>query len=800
MADKTQRCSMDPHHDDVLFSVLDQNNIGIVLTDDHDSVVFFSRASEAIWGYRREEILGKNVSLLLPSSLHTAHPDYRSHNREGGLGRMLGRNRKLLLERKDGTRIWTCFALSKFSMSGKTGHLALVRDASNEVQQCEQSRLLLLAVDHLTIPVVVMDPERRIVQFDQVFPVICSLRRQELTGKCLDEVLIIPSSIPDNLKRLLQLLKNNVRSIEEFQIITGSGEAVWLDASLNPVFADNGCLQNLIMIFYDVTEERIVRDFGCTLLQAIGTLTPFEEFSEILCRSIERSLGGGHVRFEQTYIRAPGQHRCSVDTKSLPGCTKYELAIPLTVKQPGGVLTVHFPAGMEQNSFTERIMCISQCMTTLLAEDENSVQKIKELSQFDWLTGLPGLSHMHNFLDQLLLDTEEPAPVVFLISVDQFQDVIDCHGYTIANQVLVTVANRISGMLGPGQYLCRTEGPEFVLINRDTDLGSMMQISDMLESRVSEISSLENLSYSLTLSIGISHESGKSREWLLSTAHHAMEHAHRVGGNGRAFFSQELGRVVNERQLFGGVLKHAISDHHLRLMYQPQVNVSNGTLYGFEALIRWRDPKHGDIPPSRFIPLAEETGAIEEIDLWVLREVCRQLAEWRQRGLNIPAVSINLSARHFHSCSLPEQVLGVLEEFSVPGRQLTLEITESTTMIMDDDLLRRIHMLRNAGIGLSIDDFGTGFSGLSRLLTLPLTELKIDRCFVTGDPGDSRRRALLEAITGIGHSFDLVVIAEGVESKEQFQLLQELGCPVIQGYYFSEPIEAGDITERYRSI
>ncbi|ALR78035.1 oxygen-sensing cyclic-di-GMP phosphodiesterase DosP [[Enterobacter] lignolyticus] len=796
MPTKKIRAVAEVHHNDTLLSALEQNILGVILIDELDKIIFFNSAAEELWGYRRDEVLGQNVSVLVPSSLRTAHPQYIQHNREGGQSRVEGMSRELLLERKDGSGLWTRFALSRFSASGKTGYLALVRDASQEVIQREQSRLLLLAVDHLTKPVVVMDPEFHIVQFNRAFAGLSGLSGHDVMGKRLDEALTIPASWTREQQKLQKLLHNNVRSREEFKAVDGSGEAVWLNASLNPIFDKDNQVQNLVVTFYDVTEERKIRDFESTLLSAICNYHPFDELCDILCQSIVSVIGGSQVAFE---LMSPHRVFIAGEAPPLPG-TKHTVTIPLPDKQPGAVLTVHTPAGLGGAVLTERMISISQYMATLLLAQEHSRQQIDSLIKFDRLTGLPNRNHMHHFLDQLILNGEGAAPVIFLMSIDHFQDVIDSHGYAVADQVLVTVANRLSGILRPGQYLCRTEGAEFVLIDQESDLSNMTRVSEALEHLISASFQIDGLSFFLTLSIGISHEAGRSQDWLLSTAHRAMELVRKTGGNNREFFSPELSKAVNERLLLGAALKRAVSDSHLRLVYQPQIYANTGALYGCEALIRWNDPEHGEVPPSRFIPLAEETGEYEEIGLWVIREACRQLAEWRALRIDIPVISVNLSARHFQNRRFPDQVLSVMKEFGIPGEQLMLEITESMMLTDDEEVLRRIQILRNAGLGLSIDDFGTGFSGLSRLARFPVTEIKIDKSFVSGYPEDNRQRSLLEAIIGIGQSFSLNVIAEGVETSEQFQLLRELGCPVIQGYYYSRPIPASEIPGWYRRV
>ena len=332
-----------------------------------------------------------------------------------------------------------------------------------------------------------------------------------------------------------------------------------------------------------------------------------------------------------------------------------------------------------------------------------------------------------------------------------------------------------------------------MLVSDDNEMSNITQFADELINIGSEATLFDEKPFPLTFSIGISYEVGKNRDYLLSTAHNAMDFIRKAGGNGWQFFNPEMNLAVKERLQLGAALKNAIANNQLRLVYQPQIFAQTGELYGFEALARWSDPVHGHVPPNRFIPLAEETGEIENIGRWVVREACRQLSEWRTMSLTIPTLSVNLSALHFRSNQLPDQVSEAMVEFAIPGDQLTVEITESMMMEQDEEILRRIEILRNMGVGLSIDDFGTGFSGLSRLVSLPVTELKIDKTFVDRCQTEKRIQSLLEAIISIGQSLNLMVIAEGVETKEQFELLRSMNCAVIQGYYFSRPIPADEI-------
>ncbi|EER9981719.1 oxygen-sensing cyclic-di-GMP phosphodiesterase [Escherichia coli] len=458
---------------------------------------------------------------------------------------------------------------------------------------------------------------------------------------------------------------------------------------------------------------------------------------------------------------------------------------------PAGILQIKTSSGAETSAFIERVADISQHMAALALEQEKSRQHIEQLIQFDPMTGLPNRNNLHNYLDDLI--DKAVSPVVYLIGVDHIQDVIDSLGYAWADQALLEVVNRFREKLKPDQYLCRIEGTQFVLVSLENDVSNITQIADELRNVVSKPIMIDDKPFPLTLSIGISYDVGKNRDYLLSTAHNAMDYIRKNGGNGWQFFSPAMNEMVKERLVLGAALKEAISNNQLKLVYQPQIFAETGELYGIEALARWHDPLHGHVPPSRFIPLAEEIGEIENIGRWVIAEACRQLAEWRSQNIHIPALSVNLSALHFRSNQLPNQVSDAMHAWGIDGHQLTVEITESMMMEHDTEIFKRIQILRDMGVGLSVDDFGTGFSGLSRLVSLPVTEIKIDKSFVDRCLTEKRILALLEAITSIGQSLNLTVVAEGVETKEQFEMLRKIHCRVIQGYFFSRPLPAEEI-------
>lgn len=785
--------------DSIFIRALEQNMMGAVLINENDEVMFFNPAAEKLWGYRREEVLGNGISMLIPQNLRPAHPGFIRHNREGGQPRVEGMSRELLLERKDGSKVWTRFALSKVNVEGKIYYLAFVRDASVEMEQKEQKRLLVLAVDHLDRPVIVLDPMGRIVQCNRAFTEMFGYGISDAVRQRPDRLLNIPDAPSGNRLRLKQLLQMASSDQDEFLAITRAGDEIWIKASVSPVYDSANELQNRVMTFSDITEDRQIRQLEGNILAAMCTSPPFHEMGEIICRNIEAVLRDTHVSLFALENGQPVFWASSSNESEKKNSTVWSLTIRQRDGTPAGTLLIKTVTGRETSAFIERVADISQHLAALALEQEKSRQQIEHLLQFDPMTGLPNRNHLHAYLDDLIADNKKQPPVVFLLSVDHYQDVIDSLGYTLADQVLLQLINKIRDRLKPDQYLSRIEGTQFVLVSLDNDMNNISQFADDLKNIGNEATLFNDKPFHLTLSIGISYETGKDRDYLLSTAHNAMDYIRKGGGNGWQFFDPAMNVVVKERLQLGAALKRAIASNQLRLVYQPQIFAETGELYGFEALARWNDPVHGHVPPNVFIPLAEETGEIENIGRWVVREACRQLAEWRELSLVIPTLSVNLSALHFRSNQLPDQVSEAMNEFTIPGDQLTVEITESMMMEQDEEIHRRISILRNRGVGLSIDDFGTGFSGLSRLVSLPVTELKIDKSFVDRCLTETRIKSLLEAITSIGHSLNLMVVAEGVETKEQFELLRSVNCPVIQGYYFSRPIPADEIPQWMRT-
>ncbi len=325
------------------------------------------------------------------------------------------------------------------------------------------------------------------------------------------------------------------------------------------------------------------------------------------------------------------------------------------------------------------------------------------------------------------------------------------------------------------------------MILNDCEAGSASAVADRILAALAQPIELNGMALPVSASIGISlfPEDGRDREALLKHADTAMYEAKSAGRGTHRFFSPEMNRLAQERLLMAAALSEALTLGLLELHYQPQVDAENGTIHGVEALARWRHPAFGDVSPARFIAIAEECGLIEGIGEWAIRQACRQMADWRQRGFDIPTVSVNLSPLHFRNRRLPDLIAEATASVGLVPSALTVEITEGVMMDNCAATVATIEAVAGLGVRLSLDDFGTGYSSLSSISTLPIEEIKLDRSFMRDLETDKNARAVASAVVRIGRSLGLTVVAEGVETEAQRRFLQGLRCHVLQGYLFA---------------
>ncbi len=431
-----------------------------------------------------------------------------------------------------------------------------------------------------------------------------------------------------------------------------------------------------------------------------------------------------------------------------------------------------------------------------------SEKDLQRAALYDSLTDLPNRKHFGDILRKLIGEYKDDPSATFhvlFLDIRKFKNINDSLGHTLGDKVLMVAAKRFVRMLNPTDMVARIGGDEFAVILKNlTSVGKAQKVARRIFDSISQPFSLSGNRISISINIGIAPCDAEynTPEEVLRDADIAMHYA-KEKDCGVAVFTKELRVRFLERIRFENDLRNAIDNHEFAMHYQPLVDLQDGSLLGFEALLRWTHAELGNITPNKFIPIAEESGLIIPITVWILRETATQLAKWQQispatRGL---IVSVNISGKHLSNDDLIDDVETVLADTKIAPSTLKLEITESAAMENAERTISTLNALKHLGIQLSIDDFGTGYSSLSYLHRLPFDTLKIDRSFVysVGESGENSE--ILQTIISLAKSLKKKVIAEGIETEAQLRLLQNLGCDYGQGYLMSKP-QSKEIIEK----
>lgn len=431
---------------------------------------------------------------------------------------------------------------------------------------------------------------------------------------------------------------------------------------------------------------------------------------------------------------------------------------------------------------------------------KESEEQLHHLAHHDSLTGLPNRLLLNARLEHSLQHAgrEGCSVAVMFLDLDHFKKINDSFGHPVGDQLLQMVAGRLLQSVRKDDTVARLGGDEMTVIlgSLDDPNYAATAAKNILERLVKPFQ-LKGQDVFVSASIGISvyPQDGKDPTTLLKNADTAMYMAKNEGRNRYHFYSQELTQKACETLTLESQLHRALERDELLLHYQPQISLHDGSIVGVEALLRWQHPEIGMVSPDRFIPIAEENGLIEPIGKWVLQTACSQAKAWQDQGLARVRMSVNLSGKQLAQASIVDEVREVLETTGLPPSILELELTESSVMNRAGQAANTLDALRALGTTIAIDDFGTGYSSLAYLKRFPVDRLKIDRSFVRDIPQDANDVALAKAIIALAHSLNLNVVAEGVETEEQRQLLKAIGCEEMQGFLFSAPRVASDLVD-----
>lgn len=442
------------------------------------------------------------------------------------------------------------------------------------------------------------------------------------------------------------------------------------------------------------------------------------------------------------------------------------------------------------------LMVVGTGLASYLIDDQTrseAFERLRHLAMNDALTGLPNRASFNEYIDREVDRVREVGCKLAVIGIDldRFKEINDVWGHGAGDVALKTLADRMSALLQEGEFVARLGGDEFAGVKRMKGQADLVDFISRLEAalfapiRIADAEAVTGAS----LGVAIFPNDAQNREALVNNADLAMYRAKASVAQNVCFYEQAMDEAVRANRTLAGDLRDAVENRQFNLHYQVQTSVSTGDIQGYEALLRWKHPTRGNISPAEFIPLAEETGLILPLGEWVLRTACAEAASWSHPY----KIAVNLSAVQFAHADLPKLIHEILFETGLRASRLELEITESTIIadkIRTLDILRRIRAL---GVTIAIDDFGTGYSSLETLRGFPFDKIKLDRLFMSEVETSPQAKAIIRAVLALGHSLDIPVLAEGVETQTQLSILRDEGCNEAQGFLLGRPAPLGEI-------
>lgn len=804
----------------LLRSILNTALDPIIVIDERGTIETFNPAAERSFGYTPTEIIGQNISSLMPESHRDQHNWYLKQFIETGRTQTSAKGIEASALRKDGTEFPAEFGISEMTVDGRRKLTGVVRDISerkrNEAAIEARNQELAQAIHRLQEEKTLS--ERMINSIPSIFYFYDSKGRflrwnrpfEEVTGYSADEVARshpLDYFVPEERARVtaaIQKVQDTGHATVEASFRTKSGE----------------------LIPYWFTGARILID-GEPHLAGIGVNVSdrlkTEQALRLRNRAIEASPNGialislgiepGNIGYVNPALRQMlrlndaelvGQNWAAVlftneEPERLSSLyrilnTGEEVHVTLRLmRSDGSEFWSDLYAAPVENDKGEYSHLVAVVVD--ITETKRYEEALEKRANFDELTGL---ANRNLLMDRLQVAMERSrrshqAVALMLIDLDNFKYINDTLGHGVGDQVLQQAALRLQSCLRAQDTVARIGGDKFVIVvSEAVDKAFVAALMGRILTTIALPILAGNRELQLTCSIGVSlfPENGEDPDTLYKHADIAMYQAKAHGRNNFWFFTEDLNLRLNERVQLEHSLREAVTRQQLALLYQPQIDLQTNRIVGVEALLRWQHPDLGLIEPDRFIPIAEDTGLIIGIGDWVLKQATRQNKLWQSMGLAPLTIAVNLSARQFAEANLVPQVATVLKAAGLEPKYLCLEITESHVMQDAELAVHTLHQLKALGVMLSIDDFGTGYSSLSYLKKFPVDELKIDRSFVRDLHVDADDAVISQAIISLGHSLNIRVIAEGVEHAEQLTFLKSQGCDHGQGFLLGRPMSA----------
>ena len=810
----------------------DKRFIGKILNSTVDAIIainargiieLYNDAAEKIFGYRRDEAIGSNVAMLMPEQDGRHHERYMMSYIDHGESKIIHAGpRELMGKHKDGRMFNIDLALNEMRCEGERYFVASLRDISdrkatearlkNALKQLTKFRK---AIDESSDGIFLIElPSQHIIDVNNTALSMLGYSRDELVNH--SPQLVMPALDASSLDNIYRQILDDANCQKSIQTIQRDAQGVDIPVELCLSLIHEDSQSVIVVTSRDITErvkyERELESSKRLLLEAqhIGRFGSWEWnlSNDRLAWSEEvfHIFGFDSALYIPTHskflLQIHADDRQSVingfnDAIKNEGRFSEEFRV---LTQDGAERVIHLQAKTYLDTHREPSRMIGTMQD--ITERKNVEQRLEYLSNYDVLTGLPNRKLFRDRLEHAVLTARRKDSQIALIfmDLDQFKKVNDSLGHHVGDEMLKNVAQRIESALREGDTIARLGGDEFVIILEDVQhADNAAMVAEKVIENISQPLQIDNHELFPSASLGISvypDDSSKISD-LLKFSDLAMYSAKGAGRNTFRYYSQDLNKKALEHLTIEKNLHYALEKSEFYLVYQPQVCIETNRIVGLEALLRWMRPQDDQMSPAEFVPVLEESGMIHDVGEWVIRTVINQMLMWKIEGLPEMRVAINISSKQFKRSGFVGRVNSLIEESGIKPSLLEFEITESVLVEDVQQATQIMNELKKLGIRLSIDDFGTGYSSLSYLKKFPISTLKIDRSFINDVGKGKNGEAITDAIIAMGKALELNTIAEGVETSSQKKYLLDSGVNEVQGYYFSRPMTANNITKLY---
>ncbi|MBK1681016.1 hypothetical protein CKO20_11615 [Rhodocyclus tenuis] len=792
-----------------LRTIFDAAPTGMLLVSEDGHVRLANAVAARMFDYPLAELLGIDINCLTPA--RGAHRRHIAEFWHGGKASTNGPNRELVARRRDGSDFPVEINLSPITLDGARAVITSISDISarkrDEALLRSSEERLELAIRAGGIGIWEWRIDEDCLIWDDAMFDLYGIRREDFSGKLESwKKTIHYDDLERTTREFLDARNGKTEFDSEFRIRQLDGTVRYIKAAARLMVDETGHPQSLLGANWDVTEEKHVAEelqLAATVYEAIGeailvadasdtVIAVNPAFTRLTGFSAEEAIG------QKTSLLKSGRHDAGFYRAMWQALEKHgHWEGEIWNRRKNGEIYPEWLMISTVRNSDGKVRC-RVAMFSDITEQKRAEQAIWQEANFDPLTGLPNRRMLRDRLDQELKKAHRarlPLAVLFL-DLDHFKEVNDTLGHGMGDLLLCEAARRISQCVREADTVSRFGGDEFtILLGELEDRSSIDRIAQDILQRVAKPFLLQEEKAYVSASIGVTiyPDDADSIDELLKNADQAMYAAKQSGRNRFSYFTPAMQERALKRMHLLRDLRTALAGDEFRIHYQPIVNMASGRIDKAEALIRWQHPRRGLVSPSEFIPLAEESGLISEIGEWVFRSAARQLADWRKRVHATLQISINKSPVQFRNKDINlDTWFGLLAELDLPGGSLVVEITEGLLMEASPLIRKKLLAFRDAGVQVSLDDFGTGYSSLSYLKKFDIDYVKIDQSFVRNLAPDSDDLALCEAIIVMAHKLGIEVIAEGVETAAQRDLLASAGCDYGQGFLFAKALSADD--------